>query len=805
MSASSTLRRTHADHSPAQPSPGRDRRDEHRARPRTTPSQPFGLLAVTAALIVAASLPLTRVLVGPDVLRPVVGATLGVLALGWVVRRLRGGPLVQGLVQLVGLGVYAGLLFLPETLAVRVIPTLSTLLGLSGLIDMGLELVQLRPAPALADPPLMMLAVGGVWLVAMAVDAFVHQASAPGRASASAILLWSVPLALAPSSARPWLWALVLLVPIALLLLAFADAELRHTKRVSSLGRPTGWAVAAVALIAAVAAAPLMPGYEGRAWYELRGRSGVTLTTNPIVSLRPSLTAQDTGPVLRVTSDQPVYLRTTALDIYDENEEWTNAGIRGRPVHAGIVPFAEELSSASPLRVTVELVGLDGAVLAPTPYQPRLVTGPAAGGLQYDTSTATFTTGDGATLSRGDSYSVTAAVPTPAADRLDELPSLGSTGALTALPENIPPEVAATARRIVERANAQSPFRQALAIQRELRSWTYSLRPPQGHSAAAMSEFLRTRTGYCEQFAGTMAVMLRTLGLPARVAVGFTPGELVDPQQGIWNVSNANAHAWVEVLFPGYGWVSFEPTPRRDGNVLVPTATNLTPSSTESDPTQLGDGAAAGEQQLPFAQVGEEQRLANRASGDQLTGGIGPQGEAQAGSPTTRLPLTLAVLGAAALALLIAVRLRRSDAGHADPTARVLATRAHLDRVGRGLGQPPLTSETDREYLRRLSAAATGDTTLAARLATRLEQARWAPAVTPTAAAEAESAAHTLVTRLLDPLGRASRAVVAVRGTAATGWSALRARRTTTRRAGRAAKNSRYGFGSSLRPRPRRS
>ena len=71
--------------------------------------------------------------------------------------------------------------------------------------------------------------------------------------------------------------------------------------------------------------------------------------------------------------------------------------------------------------------------------------------------------------------------------------------------------------------------------------------------------FLQTRRGLCEQFASTFAVMARTLGIPSRVAVGFTPGELNG--DGSYSVFGKNAHAWPEVWFDGIGWVDFEPTP----------------------------------------------------------------------------------------------------------------------------------------------------------------------------------------------------------------------------------------------------
>jgi hypothetical protein len=71
---------------------------------------------------------------------------------------------------------------------------------------------------------------------------------------------------------------------------------------------------------------------------------------------------------------------------------------------------------------------------------------------------------------------------------------------------------------------------------------------------------VQTRAGYCQYFAGAMALMLRYLGVPARVAVGFSSGTY-DRRRGVWTVTDHDAHAWVEAWFRGYGWLPFDPTP----------------------------------------------------------------------------------------------------------------------------------------------------------------------------------------------------------------------------------------------------
>jgi transglutaminase-like putative cysteine protease len=113
--------------------------------------------------------------------------------------------------------------------------------------------------------------------------------------------------------------------------------------------------------------------------------------------------------------------------------------------------------------------------------------------------------------------------------------------------------------------NAQDPYDVTLRIEQYLRgnSFAYSLSPPGTDYLSPYAAFLfSTRTGYCQHFAGAMALLLRYNGIPARVAVGFTSGD----KQGdtTYVVSTNNAHAWVEVYFPSAGWVAFDPTPSRN-------------------------------------------------------------------------------------------------------------------------------------------------------------------------------------------------------------------------------------------------
>ncbi len=134
------------------------------------------------------------------------------------------------------------------------------------------------------------------------------------------------------------------------------------------------------------------------------------------------------------------------------------------------------------------------------------------------------------------------------------------------LPDSVPFRVRDLAAKITEAYD--NPYDKAEAIELVLRTYDYNqgiAAPPPG--ADAVDYFLNdVKQGYCDYYASAMVVMLRSVGIPARFVVGYTPGKEV-PQQaqdedGLiqYRVQENNAHAWPEIYFPGYGWVQFEPT-----------------------------------------------------------------------------------------------------------------------------------------------------------------------------------------------------------------------------------------------------
>lgn len=124
-------------------------------------------------------------------------------------------------------------------------------------------------------------------------------------------------------------------------------------------------------------------------------------------------------------------------------------------------------------------------------------------------------------------------------------------------------QIRALTQRVVDSAGARTQYEQAVAIQDFLRfdsQFTYDVEVDPARTSDAVWDFLGSGRGYCVQFATAMVVMARTLDIPARMAVGFLPGEEAD-QDGTVEVSGHRAHTWPQVYFHGVGWVRFEPTP----------------------------------------------------------------------------------------------------------------------------------------------------------------------------------------------------------------------------------------------------
>ena len=168
-------------------------------------------------------------------------------------------------------------------------------------------------------------------------------------------------------------------------------------------------------------------------------------------------------------------------------------------------------------------------------------------------------------LSSGDSYQVVSSLSRATVDTLraagTDYPAAIRERYLQ-LPASLPQRVRSQAKQIVGQAGAVSAYDQASALEAWLRlNITYNdqIAGPKAGEDGVDYVLFESRQGYCDYYASAMAVMARSLGIPARVATGYASGEY-DPQRGVYQVHQFNAHTWVEVYFPKYGWIEFEPT-----------------------------------------------------------------------------------------------------------------------------------------------------------------------------------------------------------------------------------------------------
>lgn len=167
-------------------------------------------------------------------------------------------------------------------------------------------------------------------------------------------------------------------------------------------------------------------------------------------------------------------------------------------------------------------------------------------------------------------------------------PNMAQYLALPTLPSGIEGLARATTFR------ATSDFERAFILEEFFRTtgdFTYSIEVSTGHDSLRLDDWLNDetsqnyRTGYCEQFAAAMAVMARTLDIPARVVWGFTPGSVETDANGndYVVVRHRNAHAWVEVWLDPVGWVMFDPTPRREGDAFPEQPASITAGLATAD------------------------------------------------------------------------------------------------------------------------------------------------------------------------------------------------------------------------------
>jgi len=408
------------------------------------------------------------------------------------------------------------------------------------------------------------------------------------------------------------------------------------------------------------------------------------------------------------------YWKAENLDTFD-GRGWVaggpNIGV-GAPISPSTITRYTQT-----LTVTIRAMQTTQLIAAGTAAQPQHLASPALPGMSAGTWLSQTT------LDTGDTYSVQVYTPHPGPARLARagtnyplgleqsdltlilpqspgvaaaaqtvlFPAFGSHGAprdqsepdradgTAAISDSPYAQVYALAQRLAR--GARTPYAYAERIMNYLAGNGYSYDeypPPTPYPLATF--LLLNRIGYCQQFAGSMALLLRMGGVPARVATGFTTGAY-DNATKRWLVSDIDAHAWVEAWFPHYGWITFDPTPpaapARGGRAAINSSGNLS-------------GAAGAS------------KLGGR---NPATPGAAATGPANVHSSSSFSPALLALL--AVLAVLLVLSLAAwTRTGARDPDALLVELERALARSGRPIADGVTLAALERRFRTSPQAAA---------------------------------------------------------------------------------------------------
>jgi transglutaminase-like putative cysteine protease len=412
---------------------------------------------------------------------------------------------------------------------------------------------------------------------------------------------------------------------------------------------------------------------------------------------------RDGTPLLEIASDQPHYWRAIVLDRFDGYRWQRSEGIVSKPLE---LPYQVERGpNAPPTAAKANAKWIDRVDVTVRGLGGEFVVGPgtvrAVDGIDDATTSGDGTTLVGQPLTEGDGYTVTGYEPDPGVSRMRNAPAryapslrryttlelprpaLNSRSSRATI-LNQPPFVRVPLRghpqekaaailedsryrrvyRLAQRLGAGEPtaYDAAIAIENRLQSrYSYSERVP-AHQLALRAFLFNDREGYCQQFSGAMALMLRMLGIPSRVASGFAPGT---PEGDGYLVRDTDAHSWVEIYFTGIGWVPFDPTP--------PSA----PAALQA--SELGAAGLGVDQATTAESSAAEQQNRVRAV-DPALPTTPPSSNV---APAWTVPVALAILLAALAAMLVVRRLRyRSLPPDAAARAQVAEVAAALPKLG---------------------------------------------------------------------------------------------------------------------------
>ncbi len=593
---------------------------------------------IAAVAVLAFAFTLLNGLLRPTVEGPpwqfvvLAGLALGAV-ITWTGMTYRMRSWIVAAINLLALAIVSFRIAAPETL-VFLFPTGDTLGAFDAQLTQAMRLIRTGIEPVIPVSGLVVIVTAVFWAVG-AVTAYGLLKGKPALAVVPGLVL-ILQFATMDRSPTNAFHILIFIVLLAAAILAVTWDERANTagRMAHASGqRPNrnllGRATAAALVVTLVGTVVAVGAFSGQVPYDgvvtWRASTGLTgdfygsgVSYNPFVSIQQSLVTNSNTPLFfaniegEVAPDR-VYFRLLTLETYEGGKFFADRP-EVEPLEAEVWEEEGQAFAGPTASITTSIVidRLDTEWL-PAAYSPVAVATPDD--TLYKSMRVRKEDGslilDGGRSYQGLGYSVASVVPLAdldalasdegglsplfqaAADNEENVPTVREVDLRTEppnverylqLPEDLDEGIAALARE--KTAGLETPFEIGLALESWFRSsdFKYTTDIPAGHGASDLAMWLLEensdspfhRAGYCENFATSMAVMARTLGVPSRAVLGFTPGQQVSPpvddsgqpvnqDGGEWVVvRDRNAHAWVELWMPSQGWVRFDPTPRPD-------------------------------------------------------------------------------------------------------------------------------------------------------------------------------------------------------------------------------------------------
>ena len=491
--------------------------------------------------------------------------------------------LVVPLVSLGALIVLLTLFFGGGTGLLWLIPTGDTVARFTDLATDGVRSIQTQGTPAqVLDGILFLLAVG-VGLLAILMDLLAITLGRPALAGIPALVPVAVPGFVVSAGAD---WFVLVATAAAYLLLLRVDVHLRgmqvnrqaggrDTATTGATGAVRGAiAIGAIGIVGSLVFSLSAPVISGGAFGSRPDGALFGTGVSQMIELGQDLRRPKAGPALhyRTTAVEQPYLAMLTLDDIKGTTWLPRAAEVDEELTVDSIANPPGLSERVARTEVSTIISIDGVRtdMLPVPVPATRVDGLTGDWFWNDDTRAISSTGS---TTSGQRYAVTSLELQPTREQLRESGSRYPVSIEPSLflPMGTPEIIGDTARRVS--LGAESNYDAAVAVQDYLRGieFSYDTEAPvddgyDGGGADVVATFLDVKRGYCVHFASAMALMSRSLGIPARIVLGYLPGtrtSTVIDGLNRYNVDSHDLHSWPELYFVGVGWVPFEPTPGR--------------------------------------------------------------------------------------------------------------------------------------------------------------------------------------------------------------------------------------------------